>query len=83
VADTLDAITSDRPYQRASSFEAAREIIHRLSGSHFDPQVVRMFLGIPDDAWPTIARNQRQIAALSPELRRSSAILRFGLGVNP
>ena len=65
VADTLDAITSDRPYRRASSFEPARETIRRLSGSQFDPQVVEVFLSIPEDVWPTIARNQRQIAALS------------------
>jgi putative nucleotidyltransferase with HDIG domain len=65
VADTLDAITSDRPYRRASSFESARETIRHLSGSQFDPRVVEVFLSIPEDVWPTIARNQRQIAALS------------------
>jgi len=83
VADTLDAITSDRPYRRASSFDAAREIIRHLSGSQFDPIVVSVFLGIPEDTWPAIARNQRQIAGLSPELRKSSAILRLGLDVIP
>jgi HD-GYP domain-containing protein (c-di-GMP phosphodiesterase class II) len=83
VADTLDAITSARPYQRASSFEAARETIRRLSGSQFDPQVVSVFLNIPEETWPTIARNQRQIAALSPELRRTASMLRLGLGVVP
>jgi len=83
VADTLDAITSDRPYRRASSFDAAREIIRHLSGSQFDPKVVSVFLSIPEDTWPTIARNQRQIAGLSPELRRSSGILRLGLDVLP
>src|SRR5207245_8185853 len=30
IADTLDAITSERPYQRAASFESACEIIRRL-----------------------------------------------------
>jgi putative nucleotidyltransferase with HDIG domain len=75
VADTLDAITSDRPYRRASSFQSARETITRMSGSQFDPQVVDVFLGIPEQTWPPIARNQRQIAALPPQLRRSSAIL--------
>jgi response regulator RpfG family c-di-GMP phosphodiesterase len=83
VADTLDAITSDRPYRRASSFQSARETIRQLSGSQFDPQVVDVFLGIPEQIWPTIARNQRQIAALPPQLGRSSAILFRGLGVIP
>jgi len=83
VADAFDAITSDRPYRRASSFQSARETIGRLSGSQFDPQVVDVFLNIPEDIWPTIARNQRQIAALSPELRGNSAMLRLGLGLLP
>ncbi len=83
VADTLDAITSDRPYRRASSFESARETIRHLSGSQFDPHVVSVFLNIPEETWPTIARNQRQIAALSPELRRTTSPLPLGLGVMP
>src|SRR5713101_1878590 len=66
VADTLDAITSDRPYRRASSFESARKTIRRLSGSQFDAHVVSVFLNIPADIWPTIAGNQREVAALSP-----------------
>jgi putative nucleotidyltransferase with HDIG domain len=80
VADTLDAITSDRPYRRASSFESARETIRRLSGSQFDPQVVDAFLKIREDIWPTIARDQRQIAALSPKVR---TLRRLSLGVIP
>lgn len=65
VADTLDAITSDRPYQRASSFESARETIHCLAGRHFDPAVAAVFLCIPEGTWEAIARNQRKFAALS------------------
>jgi HD-GYP domain-containing protein (c-di-GMP phosphodiesterase class II) len=45
VADTLDAITSNRPYRRASSFELASETISALSGSQFDPQVVAVSRG--------------------------------------
>lgn len=81
IADTLDAITSDRPYRRASSFESAVETIRRGVGRQFDPEVARVFLSIPADTWQTIARNQRQIASLSPELRRSYGIRRLGLGV--
>ena len=83
VADTLDAITSDRPYHCASSFDSARETIRRLSGSQFDPQIVDAFLKIREDIWPTIARNQRQIAALSPKLRESGTLRRLSLGVMP
>jgi putative nucleotidyltransferase with HDIG domain len=83
IADTLDAITSDRPYRRASSFESARETIRHLSGIQFDPRAASAFLNIPEDTWPTIARNQRQIAALSPQLRANTAMLRLGLGLIP
>src|SRR5260370_15007123 len=83
VADTLDASTSDRPYRRPSSFESAREAIRRGSGSQFDPEVVDAFLKIPEDILPTIARNQRQIAALSPELIVNSHRLRLELGLLP
>ena len=81
VADTLDAITSDRPYRAADSFESARETIRRLSGSHFDPHVVNVFLNIPKDIWQTIARNQRQIAGLSKEVRERTGVHRLGIGL--
>lgn len=51
VADTLDAITSDRPYRVARSFDAAREEIIRCSGSQFDPAVVEVYLKIPNELW--------------------------------
>ncbi len=79
VADTLDAITSDRPYRRASSFESARETIRRLSGIQFDSRVVHVFLSIPETTWLAIARNQRQVAALSSQYRGNGGLLRKGL----
>jgi putative nucleotidyltransferase with HDIG domain len=51
VADTLDAITSDRPYRAAQSVAAAREEIQRWSGRQFDPQVVKAFLEMPEHIW--------------------------------
>jgi putative nucleotidyltransferase with HDIG domain len=83
VADTLDAITSNRPYRRASSFEGALETIRQSSGSQFDPTAASVFLSIPEETWPAIASNQQQIAALSPALRGSRSILQLGLGVIP
>src|SRR5260370_19162383 len=77
VADSFDAITSDRPYRRASSFETGRETIRREAGRLFDPQVVGVFLGIPAETWSTIARNQRQRAALpSPSLSKNPQTLK-------
>ena len=51
VADTLDAITSDRPYRKSRTFDAAREEILRCSGEQFDPAVVEVFLKIPNELW--------------------------------
>ncbi|MGC2163167.1 MAG: HD domain-containing phosphohydrolase [Silvibacterium sp.] len=51
IADTLDAITSDRPYRRADSFEAARREILRCAGTQFDPQVVKVYERLPDRLW--------------------------------
>jgi len=74
VADTLDAITSDRPYHRASSFQEARETIRQLAGSHFDLEVVSVFLKIPENTWPTIAKNHREISALALEPEGSGGL---------
>jgi putative two-component system response regulator len=54
VADTLDAMTSDRPYRAALPFRIAREEIRRCSGSQFDPEVVQAFLGVPEEVWSRI-----------------------------
>jgi HD-GYP domain-containing protein (c-di-GMP phosphodiesterase class II) len=44
VADTFDAITTNRPYQQAYSLKFAVETITRLTGSRFDAKVVTAFL---------------------------------------
>lgn len=54
IADTLDAITSDRVYRPARSLETARSEIAKMSGTQFDPQVVEAFQSIPDEGWLAI-----------------------------
>ncbi len=44
VIDTLDAMTSDRPYRKALSFDAARDEIRRMEDKQFDPGAVAAFL---------------------------------------
>jgi HD-GYP domain-containing protein (c-di-GMP phosphodiesterase class II) len=44
VVDVWDALTSNRPYRPAWSSEKALEYISEKSGSHFDPEVVKVFL---------------------------------------
>ena len=51
ISDALDAITSDRPYRKARSFDVAREEILRCSGTQFDPSVIEAFLKIPGELW--------------------------------
>jgi ribonuclease P protein subunit RPR2 len=48
VADTLDALTTDRPYRKAMNFGEARAIIVDGAGSQFDPDVVAAFGQIQD-----------------------------------
>jgi putative nucleotidyltransferase with HDIG domain len=51
IADTLDAMTMDRPYRPKQTFEAARKEIELWSGRQFDPQIVKVFLEMPDNIW--------------------------------
>lgn len=44
VADTFDAITTNRPYQQAYDLKFAVETITRLTGSRFDAKIVTAFL---------------------------------------
>lgn len=54
LADTLDAMTSDRPYRKGTSFAAAAEEIVRCSGGQFDPEIVAVFSSIPLETWPDL-----------------------------
>jgi response regulator RpfG family c-di-GMP phosphodiesterase len=46
VVDVWDALRSDRPYRAGWPAERARQYIIEQSGSHFDPKVVKNFLGV-------------------------------------
>jgi response regulator RpfG family c-di-GMP phosphodiesterase len=49
IADTLDAMTCDRPYRKGTTYAAAREEIQRCSGSQFDPECVKAFMDISEE----------------------------------
>ncbi|MFZ5897180.1 MAG: HD domain-containing phosphohydrolase [Myxococcota bacterium] len=49
VADTYDAMTSDRAYRRALPHEVTMSEIERCAGSQFDPEVAHTFVGRIDD----------------------------------
>lgn len=46
IADSYDAMTSDRAYRKALSVDVAINEIKKYSGKHFDPFIVNTFLGI-------------------------------------
>ena len=56
VADTLDAMTSDRPYRRALPWSVAYDEIRREAGQQFDPKVVEAFFSLPAGVWEDIRR---------------------------
>ncbi len=63
IADAFDAMTSDRPYQRPASFEAALEELSASSGRDFDPTLVRLFVDL--------VRTDADLRATLTELRRT------------
>jgi response regulator RpfG family c-di-GMP phosphodiesterase len=54
VVDTYDAITSDRPYRKCRTYEAARVEIVKFAGVQFDPDVVHAWLRIAQAEWDAI-----------------------------
>lgn len=57
LADTLDAITSDRPYRKGEDFEVAWREIGKGRESQFDPRLVDIFQSIPLEKWQDIKQN--------------------------
>jgi response regulator RpfG family c-di-GMP phosphodiesterase len=64
VADTLDAMTSDRPYRKGTTFANAIKEIDRCAGTQFDPEVVRAFLDIGELGLVRIKEEMLQQKAL-------------------
>ena len=63
VADVFDALTSERPYKKAWEVERALDFLKENSGSHFDPDCVRVFLANLDEALQIKARFQDDAAS--------------------
>lgn len=60
VADAFDAITSERPYKKARTFEQAVAVLQEDSGKYFDPNVVAAFLKVPKEEWLGILQEVAQ-----------------------
>ncbi len=70
IADTFDAVTSDRPYRAAQSISSGRREIERQSGKQFDPEIVNVFQSITEQIWQELRR----------EIEAQSGTRRYGVG---
>jgi len=77
IADTLDAMTSDRPYRKGSSIHAATAEIVRCSSTQFDPHIVEVFLNMSPESWSELRAEIERLSTsvLSASLRRPLAAL--------
>lgn len=51
IADVFDALTSNRPYKTAWSFEAAMDFMKSNAGNHFDPELIELFTRNVDEVY--------------------------------
>jgi putative nucleotidyltransferase with HDIG domain len=51
VADTIDAMTSERPYRAAMPIAEVGKELRRLAGRQFDPRIVEVFSSLPTESW--------------------------------
>src|ERR1700689_54161 len=68
IADTLDAIRTDRPYRAAQTMKAARKEIEAWSGRQFDPKIVKVFLDMPDNIWEDLRADINAANASFPKM---------------
>jgi response regulator RpfG family c-di-GMP phosphodiesterase len=76
LADTLDAMTSHRPYRRARAWAAARSEILATSGTQFDPEVVDAF----QSCEPALRRIRREFAGPNGATAARELAAFFGTG---
>jgi HD-GYP domain-containing protein (c-di-GMP phosphodiesterase class II) len=76
IADVFDALTSQRPYKTAFSFEDTMNILEEGRGSHFDPELLDRFAGIAPQLYAEYGG--RDDPQLREELR--SIVRRFFVG---
>jgi response regulator RpfG family c-di-GMP phosphodiesterase len=82
VVDTLDAITTDRPYRRARGFDVASAEIARCSGTQFDPRVVEAFQGVLSQDWERIRQGVERLAVRSTSGSDHKSVIRRSLEEN-
>lgn len=73
IADTLDAIITDRPYRKAMPLSTAKDIITEERNKQFDPEVVDAFISIDDACFMDVC-GQHPNANVEEETKRSEAL---------
>lgn len=63
VVDSLEALTSQRPYKDPLPIEDVTATLVRDSGTHFDPALIEAFLAVPMTEWTRLREMERDVAA--------------------
>jgi putative nucleotidyltransferase with HDIG domain len=61
VADTVDAMFSDRPYRKSPTYDQVMEELLRCMGTQFDPKVVQAFFNVVKEQGPSFFRNSAAV----------------------
>jgi putative two-component system response regulator len=71
IADVYDALISVRPYKKAFSHDDAVSILVEGRGTHFDPELIDVFLSVSDSFQETAALVQRDAKQNTDERQAS------------
>jgi putative two-component system response regulator len=72
ICDVFDALTSIRPYKVAWTVEQAIHFLQENAGSHFDPNLVKLFVQILPEIEAIRQRFRDPVDVRAPEPRRSA-----------
>jgi diguanylate cyclase (GGDEF)-like protein len=67
VADSFDAMTTDRPYRKPVSRELAVKELRHCAGTQFDPTVVQAFIEALEGDWATAEPTAQQLLSWPPD----------------
>jgi putative nucleotidyltransferase with HDIG domain len=74
VADTVDAMFSDRPYRKSPTYDEVMEEILRCMGTQFDPKVVHAFYAVVQERGPSFFKNSANIVDHKVQRQDAAAI---------
>src|SRR5262245_8969968 len=74
VVEYFDALTSDRPYHKAMSQDAALALLKEEAGKALDPRVVEMFVSILPSLAASFARVESRVAKSAPQLQTGEGL---------